>query len=172
MIPDASLRNIRFPSSNNAVQIPEAIIQLGQQMGVELRLDAQRACRLVFNGTLAVDFEAPQALPDQLVMSCVVAKDTFPQGRPAVLQSLLAANLFGRGTGGGLLALDEERGEILLQRTLNVTRASLPDLLHALEQLLQHAEAWVERLKVGPNGPPHATPDSSSPTNPNPRKGS
>jgi hypothetical protein len=143
------------------MQIEEAIVQLGQKMGVVLQLDANRACRLVFDGTLAVDFEAPQSLPDQLVMSCVVGSDIFPQGRLAVLQSLLEANLFGRGAGGAMLALDEERGDVLLQRTLNLSRASLQDLLNALEQLLKHAEAWVERLKAGPGDSPYAPMDSS-----------
>ena len=144
------------------MQIDDAIMQLGQKMGLDLRLDANRACRLVFDGALAVDFEAPHALPDQSVMSCMVASDMFPRGRLAVLQSLLEANLFGPSTGGGVLALDEERGEVLLQRVLDVSHASLQDLVTALEQLLTQAEVWVERLKSGPSHSPQAPMDPSS----------
>lgn len=144
------------------MQIDDAIAQLGQKMGVELKLDENRACRLVFDGTLNVDFEAPEALADQLVMSCVVAPDVFPEGREAVLQSLLEANLFGRGTGGGTLALDEERGEILLQRALTMSRSDLQDLVNAMEQLVQYAEAWMERLKKGPGAAPEVSMGSSS----------
>lgn len=144
------------------MQIDDAIAQLGQKMGVELKLDENRACRLVFDGTINVDFEAPDALADQLVMSCVVAADVFPEGREAVLQSLLEANLFGRGTGGGTLALDEERGEILLQRALTMSHADLQDLVNAMEQLVQYAEAWTERLKKGPGAASEASMNAPS----------
>lgn len=130
------------------MQIDDAMAQLGQKMGVELSLGDTRTCRLVFDGTISVDFEAPEALADQLVMSCVVASDVFPEGREAVLQSMLEANFFGQGTGGGTLALDGERGEVLLQRILMMNHADLQDLVNALEQFLQFAEGWTERLKT------------------------
>lgn len=136
------------------MKIDDAIGQLGRQMGFELALDDNRACRLLFDGTLAVDIEAPRALPDTLVMSCKVAGGLPADGREAVLRMLLEANLFGRGTGGGVLAIDDERDEIVLHRTLAMNRADVVDLVDALEQLLQYAEAWIGKL--GQVGSPRA----------------
>lgn len=139
------------------MQIDAAIAQLGQKMGVNLQLDDNRACRLVFGERLGVDFEAPTALPDHLIMTCVVGADVFPHSRETVLESLLQANLFGRETGGGVLALDDERGEVVLQRSLAMNQSNVQDLLIALELLLQSAEIWVDRLKVNRSAPLRGT---------------
>ncbi len=130
------------------MKVEAAIAELGQKMGVTLQLDDNRACRLVFDGQLSVDIEAPTALPDHLIMSCGVSPDLFPQAREAVLRSLLHANLFGQDTGGGVLALDEARGEVVLQRTLAMAQCDLEDLLGALELMLQTAQGWVDRLQT------------------------
>ena len=42
------------------MDIAEAIKQLGQSMGLPLQLDQNRACRLIFDGRIEVEFEVDQ----------------------------------------------------------------------------------------------------------------
>ena len=50
-------------------EIDAAVARLGQAMGMDLKLDENRACRLVFDEKLAVDIEAPDILESTLVMT-------------------------------------------------------------------------------------------------------
>lgn len=127
-----------------------AIRELGQRLGFDLTLDRNRACAVVFDGKLTVEFEAPASLPPTLVLTCRVAGDVPAGQREEVFALLLQANLFGRGTAGAALAIDQAREEIVLQRTLPLEQTDGQDLLHALESLLQYAQAWVERLESFP----------------------
>lgn len=147
------------------MQIEDALAQLGQKMGVALRLDENRACRLVFDDSLIVDFEAPEALAGKLLMSCVVAAEVRPDEREPVFRTLLEANLCGRGTGGAVLAMNDESDEVVLQRTMEMRHADLQDLEVALELLLQYGEAWSDRLANrrpdAPNAPAGSARDIS-----------
>ena len=128
------------------VEIDVAVAQLGQAMGMELKLDENRACRLVFDEKLAVDIEAPEILESTLVMTCAFSKGVLPDNREAVYQLMLEANFFARGTSGGVLAYDEDRQELVLQSMLVINRADEHDILDVLERLLANAESWVETL--------------------------
>ena len=131
---------------NARTNIDAAVANLGQAMGMDLKLNENRACRLVFDGNLAVDIEAPALLPETLVMTCSLSKGIPPDSREAFYQSLLEANFFARGTGGGVMAYDEDREELVLQRMLAINSADEQDIVNALESLLAYAESWIERL--------------------------
>ena len=131
-------------------EIDAAVARLGQAMGMDLKLDENRACRLVFDEKLAVDIEAPDILESTLVMTCALSKGGLPDNREAVYQLLLEANFFARGTGGGVMAYDEDREELVLQRMLVINRADEHDIVNVLESLLANAESWVERLATIP----------------------
>ena len=131
---------------NADTNIDVAVARLGQAMGMDLKLDENRACRLVFDANLTVDIEAPAVLPDTLVMTCGLSKGISPENREAVYQSLLEANFFARGTGGGVMAYDEDREELVLQRLLAINSADEHDIVNTLESLLANAESWIERL--------------------------
>lgn len=136
------------------MKIEDLLAQLGQKMGIALQLDENRACRLVFDDSITVDFEAPEALAGKLMMSCLVAADVRPDERETVFRTLLEANLCGRGTGGAVLAMNDETDEVVLQRILEVRHTDLQDLEVALDQLLQYGEAWSARLaNRRPDGP-------------------
>ena len=135
-------------------QIESLMSGLGQKMGIALQLDENRSCRLVFDDSIIVDFEAPEALAGKLMMSCVVAAEVRPDERETVFRTLLEANLCSRGTGGAVLAINDETDEVVLQRILEMRHTDLQDLEGALDQLLQYGEAWSARLaNRRPDGP-------------------
>ena len=143
------------------MDIAEAVKQLGQSMGLPLQLDQNRACRLIFDGRIEVDIEAPADRPDTVFVSCAVG--IVPAGdREAVFQSLLEANLFGRGTGGAVLAVDNEFNEIMLQRTLSMKSIFFQDFVKELEQFVLHASAWTEQLAKFSHAKPAAPADAGS----------
>jgi hypothetical protein len=124
----------------------DAIGQLGHMLGFKLKLDRNRVCAVVFDDQLTVEFEAPPSAAHALVMTCRVAGRVPVEQREEVYALLLQANLFGRGTAGAALAIDQTREEIVLQRTLWLDQVDFQDLMNALESLLQYGLAWVERL--------------------------
>lgn len=126
------------------MRIEEALDQLGRQIGLTLRLDAAQSCRLVFDRSLAVDIEA---LEDgaRVFLHAVVGR--LPAGDvQKLLTDLLEANLFGRGTGGSVLAVDAGLKEVVLHRALDMKTIDYAHFTAALEGFLTHARAWTDRL--------------------------
>src|SRR5262245_42396363 len=112
------------------MNIADTLKQLGQDMGITLALDENRACRLVFDNRIEVDIEAPENAPDTVYFSGAVG--IIPASdREAAYRSLLEANLYGRGTGGAVLALDSDYNEIMLQRTLAIGGMHYRDFVKA-----------------------------------------
>jgi hypothetical protein len=143
------------------MDIADAIRQLGQDMGLPLRLDERRACRLVFDGRIEVDIEAPEGRGDAVFLSSAVGI-VPPGGREAVFQTLLEGNLFGRGTGGGVLALDTAYNEIVLQHALAMDKVQYQEFVKTLEQFVLHASTWIERLAKFSHGRPAEPPTAES----------
>jgi hypothetical protein len=140
------------------MDIADVIKELGQAMGLPLKLDRNRACRLVFDGKIEVDIEAPADGGGIVFLHTAVG--TVPSGgREALYQSLLEANLFGRGTGGGVLAVDPEFNEIMLTRTLAMDRIFYQDFVKEPEQHVLHANTWLDRLATHAHGNPEAADD-------------
>lgn len=132
--------------------IDDVIRKLGEHVGLPLALDANQTCRLVIDGTIEVDLDADPSGP-QLVISGAIG--TVPaSGQEALFRVLLEANLFGRGTGGAVLALDERFNEIVLSRTLMTDRIHFQDVIEAIEQFVHHSKIWRERLSTLAHSPP------------------
>lgn len=135
------------------MNISDAIVQLGQDMGLPLKLDANRACRLVFDGRIEVDIEAPEGQGDAVHLSCAVG-NVPAGGREALYEAMLEANLFGRGTGGAVLGIDKSFNEIVLTRTLQMDGTRYQDFVKAIEQLVLHANTWTGRIASFAHGSP------------------
>jgi len=58
----------------------------------------------------------------------------------------LTPNLFGQGTGEAALAFDQDLEEIVLQRSFDVRFTDLDQLMAALEEFVNVAASWTERL--------------------------
>jgi hypothetical protein len=126
------------------MRIEDALEQLGRQIGLTLRLDPAKSCRLVFDRAIAVDIEA---LEDgaRVYLSTVVGRLTAGDDG-TLLKELLEANLFGRGTGRSVLGIDAGLKEIVLHRGLDMAATDYAQFTAALEDFLTHARAWTERL--------------------------
>lgn len=129
------------------MDIASAIQQLGKQMGIALSLDANHTCRLIFDGRTAIDIEAPEPKESTVFFHALVG--LVPSGnRERLYQTLLEANLFGRGTGGAVLAVDAGRQEVILFLSLDMAVTDYPAFTKALEDFLAQTIAWTERLRA------------------------
>ena len=122
--------------------------EFGQATGLgPLALDGNNLCRLVFDGNLTVDIEL---LPDGRRFYVHAVVGPLPgSGGPDLLRSLLGANLFGRETGGAVLALDPDLDELLLFREFDAAATDYDAFVAALEALLNALERWRKVLAAG-----------------------
>lgn len=135
------------------MDINHVLAELGNRVGLDgLALDDRGLCRLVFDQHLIVDLEAD---PDgHTVHLHGIVAPLPPEGREALYEQLLDANLADSSTGGAHFALDRQRGEILLERALDMDRHDYQDLVNVLESLVNHLESWQERLQQPASGSP------------------
>lgn len=130
------------------MRIEEILDQFSRQTGLALTLDASRSCRLVFDGRVSVDIEAPEGQPDTVFLHSAVG--VLPvSGREAIYEQLLSGNLFGRDTGAAMLAVDRDLGEVVLLRRLETRHLEYADFTEALEDFIARVGAWTEKLKSG-----------------------
>ena len=126
------------------MHIHDVLAELGHRMGLNVALDEQGVCRLVFDERFAVDIEAS---PDNdTVHLYSVLCPVPPENKGPFYERLLAANLFGGDTGGAWFALDGVHGEVVLNRTLKMTDTDYQDFADLLEAFVDHLESWSDKL--------------------------
>ena len=125
----------------------------------DLAFNASHVCRLVFDHRLTVDLECQ---PDQNVLHIysVVGQDTSLDA--AGYRELLSANLFGHGSGEAVLAIDDQRDEILLFRSWNLDTLTSAQLTKDLVQFVAAAGTWQDRLQGGGIASDETVPDSAA----------
>lgn len=125
------------------MHIDEILHSLSVRLGTDIALDDKGACRLVFDENVAVDIEADER------DDTVYLHTSFPLpggNREALYADLLRANLFGHEAGGGAFALDEARGDLVLNRVLHVGGMDAMLFAGILEGFVEAAEKWSVRL--------------------------
>ena len=129
------------------MNIRDALAELGHQMGVNVTLNEEGVCRLVFDERFLVDIEAS---PDQdAVHLYSVLCPIPPDDKERFYERLLEANLFGGDTGGAWFALDRAHGEVVLNRTVSMANTDYREFADALEGFVNHLEAWDDKLAHG-----------------------
>lgn len=124
--------------------LADMLNELGQAMRLgPLALDESNLCRLVFDNELAVVIEHVPAR-GRFFLHAVVG--TAPEDGSPILAEMLAANLFGHGTGDAVLALDRQAGEVLLFRAFDEETADYRSFAAGLELFLRSLEGWKARL--------------------------
>lgn len=125
------------------MHIEDILHSLSVQLGIDIALDDKGACRLVFDGNVAVDIEADER-DDTVYLHTAFP---LPGGdREPLYAELLRANLFGHEAGGAAFALDEARGDLVLNRVLHVGGMDAMLFAGILESFVEAAEAWSVRL--------------------------
>jgi hypothetical protein len=129
------------------MNIRDVLAELGHQMGLNVTLNDEGVCRLVFDDRFSVDVEAS---PDNdAVHLYSVLCPVPPENKEPFYERLLEANLFGGDTGGAWFALDGAHGEVVLNRTLKMTDTDYRDFADLLEAFVNHLEAWTDKLAGG-----------------------
>ena len=81
-------------------------------------------------------------------------------GEGKVAPELLAGNLFGLGTGGGVLAMEPESRKVMYSYQCGLTELSHERFLDIMDSVMRQAEYWANRLgelnreAVGTGRPP------------------
>jgi hypothetical protein len=75
---------------------------------------------------------------------CRVPEDTGTRQR--ILEALMTANTFGKGTGGAAFGLDEGQNELVLTRTFSLERVQPKDLMPWLQDMVSVMDIWRKRL--------------------------
>lgn len=115
-----------------------------------LALDDQGTCQLEFDGRTTVNVEANDA-GDALCLA--VRLGPLPaEGKAAIYGRLLEANLFGRETGGGTLAVLPAEGLAAICRTLEIENLEVDEFADLLAEFVRHARRWEGQLANGLQG--------------------
>jgi Tir chaperone protein (CesT) family len=128
------------------MRVDRLVRELGVRLGLPLALDGNGMCRLVFNGGMNVDVEALRDDGEKFIIYSILSK-LRPGPRGALYQALLEANLPTKDGAAGVLALDVERDEILLQRILDATSLTAVYLSEIVEKFVDMAVSWTERIE-------------------------
>ncbi len=111
-----------------------------------LSRDAGGICTLVFDDVFSVDIEARES---QLILSSVVgAADDLEE---ETMRAILSANLFGNGTGGGVLAIDDVDDTLVLWREASLADLHSENFQHLLEEFLASLQTWRQALDEADN---------------------
>jgi hypothetical protein len=124
---------------------------LGADVGIpDLALDEAHCCTLAFD-SVVVNFELDES-SEQLFLYASLGP--MPAAGSRVYEQLLEGNLLWKDTGGATLSLDREGGRVMLHQGLPAARLSEVDFKAAVEQFVNVAEAWTQRVSKGAAPPP------------------
>jgi hypothetical protein len=133
------------------MRIQDLLTELGKQMNLPgLKLDENRVCRLIFDKVLVVDIEASE--DGRTIYIYGKAGEVPPEGKEEFMGTLLEANLFGKGTGGAMFAVDHHRQSVYLCRILATETTQYQDFTNILEAFVNHLEAWMQKIERGDMG--------------------
>jgi len=128
------------------MRVEQLVRELGIRLGLPLALDGNGMCRLVFNGGATVDLEALRDDGEKFIIYSVLGK-LRPGPREALYRTLLEANLPTEDSAAGVLALDVERDEVMLQRILDGTSLTAVHLAEIVEKFVDSAVRWTEQIE-------------------------
>lgn len=132
------------------MNIPDAIAEFGHHIGLPaLALDDAGLCRVVFDGTLAVDLEATPDGRALQVMALATPRD-LPSCSTEMLEAMLGANLLGVSTGGAHFSLSRADGHVFFERRLDMASLDFNGFAMEMESFVNHLEGWQMKLAAMP----------------------
>lgn len=128
----------------NDPRITDLLAALGAHVGIaDLEMNADNVCRLVLDRSLIIDIEH---LPGTDVLQVYSVVGGHPGNNVELCLRLLSANLFGQGTGGAVLALDDQRGEVLLVQNFDLATLTSEKFISTLDSYVGYAATWTAEL--------------------------
>ena len=126
------------------LRVHSLLAALGAKIGLpDLAPNEDNVCRIVIDDTVVIDMEH-QPGTDNFQAFAVVGGD--PGGNVALLRKLLSANLFGQGTGGSVLGLDDQRGEILLTQGFDLSTTTEVAFVAKMESFSDYVRSWLDEV--------------------------
>src|SRR5262249_36336219 len=134
---------------------------LGEMVGIpDLRLSESGGCSLVFDGRINVQLEFE---PETGKLTLFSPLGPIPEhDRETFFARLLAANLFGKGTGGSVLSIDQASNTVVLAGQTPVKWLESVDFQSLLQRFVDTAEHWMSELQQP--APEPETPESPAGT--------
>lgn len=130
--------------------------QLAENLGIDsIPLDENGCTQLIFGESLTVQIEFHQDTQEIHLHTSLAPIPT--EGREALFEELLSANLLGSQTAGNTLAIDLAVGDILLCKSFSQEETSFAHFQTKLEGFLQAAEFWQEKLTHTSHRPIHSS---------------
>lgn len=122
------------------------VSQLGDRAGTPLALDDEGMLSLAFENGVEVTMEYDAEL-NVLQLYAVIGDDPLDDDiRLTLYSTLLEANMAAGGMSGGTLALDDDSGELMLTREIDLAVADLDHLALATEAMAETAGQWRDIL--------------------------
>lgn len=124
------------------MNISDALAELGHLLTLgPVVLNDDGAARIIFDGSLEVDFVADAAEEGGLFLDGKVCS-VGPDVASLFLKQLLHAHFLGQGTGGGTFSLTAGDTEVHLGRRLFVTPMEFTEFSNHVESFVNYLEAW------------------------------
>lgn len=122
-------------------RLQDLIGAFGRTLGMPaLALDADGFCRLTFDGTLEVNFQADEG--GRLMLYSPVG--AVAEGRrDEVFEAMLRANLFWQGTRGGTLSVEGDPPRAVLVVLCDWQSLAAPQLAEGVQRFVEAAEDWA-----------------------------
>jgi hypothetical protein len=120
------------------------VAELGRACGFSLPVDDTGYTSLEVDGSLICNIqyiEPADAAYIYFEIGRIVAG-----GEGKVAPELLAGNLFGLGTGGGVLAMEPESRKVMYSYQCGLTELSHERFLDIMDSVMRQAEYWANRL--------------------------
>ena len=118
---------------------------LGKQLGLDtLTLNENGVASLKFGDDLVVHLEPDPKLPEAHLYAPLCKLNAAT--RSTLLEPLLIANAFGRGTAGAFFSIDEPQQEVLLGRIFDLNQTEPEALYRHLKDLVSVLVIWRRRL--------------------------
>lgn len=120
------------------------IQHLGSELGLsDLKFSEDMTCRLIVGDQVVVDMEWVES---EGVLQVYSAIGPDPQTDSELLHEMLIANMFGAGTGKGVLAIDEAAREVLLCREFETSHIDVKKFVEELNTFIERVAYWADRL--------------------------
>ena len=146
--------------SKSSIRMNHLLEALGSHIGIrDLKLNDDHVCRLVLDKTLVIDIE--HIVGTETVHVYAVVGTHLGNG-PTVYRKLLSANLFGNGTGGAVLAFDDQRDEVLLTHTFDLEVVTPEKFVATLDSFVGYVETWTNELLAESEDEDEESDDDSS----------
>ncbi len=128
--------------------VHELLHDLGHEMGLGcLQLNSERACRVLCDDCFDVTIEFSSTNEVCYVHSFIGLAEDYDA--KTLYQTLLDANVLGRGTGGASFGCDAESGDIILSRSFDLEELTFVKFKTAFQEFLNYVEYWTDRLEKG-----------------------